>query len=83
MLIQKLVKCSVTTDVSIVESNFYDIVPIVNDLIVTMQPRVVESVDVDHIDFEIELTMPNTFEVQKLPLNSTKTGEKNIFAVCA
>jgi hypothetical protein len=70
-------------DVSIIYPNSYDIVPLDNDLIVTMQPCEVESVDVDHNDSEMELNTYNTFEVQKLPSNSTKIGEKNIFAVRA
>jgi len=72
------------TNVSIViYPNSYDIVPIVDSLIVTMQPREVESVGVDHTDSEMELTMASTFEVQKLPSNPTKLGEGNIFAECA
>jgi len=73
----------VEVDVSIFDSNSYDIVPVDNELIVTVQPGEVESVDVDHTDSEMELTMANTFEVQKLPSNPTKIGEKNSFAVCA
>jgi len=70
-------------DVSIVDSNSYDIVPMDNDLIVAMQPSEVESVDVDDTDSEMELTIANAFEVQKLPSNPTKIGEINSFAVCA
>jgi len=63
--------------------NSYDIVPLVDNAIVTMQPRVVESVDEDQTDSEMELSMANTFEVQELPSNPTKIGEKNSLAVCA
>jgi len=63
--------------------NSYDIVPMGDNTIVTMQTREVESVDVDYTDSEMELTMANTFEVQKLPSNPTKVGEENIFSECA
>jgi len=72
------------TIVSIVNyPNSYDIVPIVDDFIVTMPIREVESAEVDHTDSELELSMSNTFELQKLPSNPTKIGEKNSFAVYA
>ena len=63
--------------------NSYDIVPVVDYVIVTMQPHEVESADVEDTDSEMELTIAITFEVQKLPSNPTKVGESNIFAVCA
>jgi hypothetical protein len=64
--------------------NSYDIVPMDNNWIVTMQAREAESTYLNQIDNGMELTGVNTtFAVQELVSNSTKVGEEICFAVCA